>query len=90
MDETKLKVSMYSKDQVQFETNTKLVEANCKQAWMKPNSNLVQFKSNMECHFTSFMYETRWKQACVRIIKFKFCLNQSNYGSTWHFIHGGN
>jgi azurin len=36
-----LKVSMHSKDQVQFETNTKLVKANCKQAFIqmiKPSS----------------------------------------------------
>jgi azurin len=46
MDETKLKVSMYSQDQVQFETNTKLVEANCKQAWMKLDETSMHPKAN--------------------------------------------
>ena len=41
---------MYSKDQVQFETNTKLVEANCKQAFIdetKPSKHAFQRSSSI-------------------------------------------
>jgi azurin len=42
---------MRSESRVQFETNTKLIEANCKQAWMK--LSLVSMDSKDQVQFES-------------------------------------
>ena len=45
-----METSMRSDDQVQFETNTKLVEVNCKQAFMddtKPSKHVFQRSSSI-------------------------------------------